>query len=69
MSSLTSLFGFSSLLVSQFRGMFSLGELMSLGIAIGLVTAIFFLPQFLALLHPSVPKDGAQPEPAGKAHS
>jgi len=61
MSSLTSLFGFSSLLVSQFQGMFSLGELMSLGIAIGLVTAIFFLPQLLALLHPSVPQ--AEPEP------
>jgi hopanoid biosynthesis associated RND transporter like protein HpnN len=57
MSSLTSLFGFSSLLVSKFRGMFSLGELMSLGIAIGLVTAIFFLPQILALSHPDVPKD------------
>lgn len=57
MSSLTSLFGFSSLLVSNFQGMFSLGELMSLGIAIGLVTAIFFLPQLLALLHPTVPKD------------
>jgi len=57
MSSLTSLFGFSSLLVSKFRGMFSLGELMSMGIAIGLVTAIFFLPQILALLHPKVPHD------------
>jgi hopanoid biosynthesis associated RND transporter like protein HpnN len=61
MSSLTSLFGFSSLLISQFRGMFSLGELMSLGIAIGLVTAIFFLPQILALFHPEVPKDANEP--------
>jgi predicted RND superfamily exporter protein len=57
MSSLTSLFGFSSLLVSKFAGMYSLGQLMSLGIAIGLVTAIFFLPQLLTLIHPSVPKD------------
>jgi hypothetical protein len=62
MSSLTSLFGFSSLLISDYTGMFSLGELMSLGIAIGLVTAIFFLPQLLALLHPSVPQD----EPGSK---
>jgi uncharacterized protein len=69
MSSLTSLFGFSSLLVSKFQGMFSLGELMSLGIAIGLVTAIFFLPQLLALIHPTVPKDEPEPEPAPKAHS
>ena len=57
MSSLTSLFGFSSLLISKFAGMYSLGQLMSLGIAIGLVTAIFFLPQLLALLHPTVPHD------------
>jgi predicted RND superfamily exporter protein len=53
MSSLTSLFGFSSLLISDFRGMWDIGQLMSLGIAIGLVTAIFILPQILALLKPS----------------
>ncbi|MCE0523627.1 MAG: MMPL family transporter [Methylacidiphilales bacterium] len=58
MSSLTSLFGFSSLLVSQFRGMFDIGQLMSLGIAIGLVTAIFILPQILALLKPQAPEGG-----------
>ena len=52
MSSLTSLFGFSSLLISQFRGMWDIGELMSLGIAIGLVTSIFILPQILVLLKP-----------------
>ncbi len=52
MSSLTSLFGFSSLLISEFRGMWDIGELMSLGIAIGLVTAIFILPQILALIQP-----------------
>jgi hopanoid biosynthesis associated RND transporter like protein HpnN len=69
MSSLTSLFGFSSLLVSQFQGMFSLGELMSLGIAIGLVTAIFFLPQLLALIHPAVPQDEPEPKAVDKAHS
>ena len=53
MSSLTSLFGFSSLLISQFRGMWDIGQLMSLGIAIGLVTSIFILPQILALLKPT----------------
>jgi len=53
MSSLTSLFGFASLLVSDFRGMWDIGQLMSIGIAIGLVTAIFVLPQILALLKPS----------------
>jgi len=56
MSSLTSLFGFSSLLISQFRGMWDIGQLMSLGIAIGLVTAIFILPQILALLKPRQPE-------------
>ena len=56
MSSLTSMFGFGSLLVSQFTGMFSIGLLMSLGIAIGLVTAIFILPQVLALLKPRTPE-------------
>jgi predicted RND superfamily exporter protein len=56
MSSLTSLFGFSSLLVSSFRGMFDIGQLMSLGIAIGLVTSIFFLPQILALLKTKAPE-------------
>jgi hopanoid biosynthesis associated RND transporter like protein HpnN len=63
MSSLTSLFGFSSLLVSKFAGMYSLGQLMSLGIAIGLVTAIFFLPQLLTLVHPTVPRGNAGKTP------
>jgi hypothetical protein len=57
MSSLTSFFGFSSLLISQFQGMFSIGQLMSLGLAIGLVTAIFILPQILVLLKPRVPEE------------
>jgi hopanoid biosynthesis associated RND transporter like protein HpnN len=57
MSSLTSLFGFSSLLISKFNGMFSIGQLMSLGIAIGLVTAIFILPQILVLLKPDAPRE------------
>jgi hopanoid biosynthesis associated RND transporter like protein HpnN len=61
MSSLTSLFGFSSLLVSQFRGMWDIGQLMSLGIAIGLVTAIFILPQILVLLKPGAPEHDPTP--------
>jgi multidrug efflux pump subunit AcrB len=60
MSSLTSLFGFSSLLISQFKGMYDIGQLMSLGIAIGLVCAIFILPQILSLLKPHAPL--AEPE-------
>jgi hopanoid biosynthesis associated RND transporter like protein HpnN len=61
MSSLTALFGFSSLLVSDFYGMFSIGQLMSLGLAIGLVTSIFILPQILALFHPTTPKEEPLP--------
>jgi predicted RND superfamily exporter protein len=61
MSSLTSLFGFSSLLISNFQGMFSIGELMSMGLAIGLVTSIFILPQILALFHPQAPKEEPLP--------
>ena len=68
MSSLTSLFGFSSLLISQFRGMWDIGELMSLGIAIGLVTAIFILPQILAILKPEKPADPAPTPPSPKYH-
>ena len=60
MSSLTSLFGFLSLLVSTFTGMYSIGVLMSLGIAIGLVTAIFFLPQILVLLKPREPESNEE---------
>jgi hopanoid biosynthesis associated RND transporter like protein HpnN len=63
MSSLTSLFGFSSLLISQFKGMFDIGQLMSLGIAIGLVTAIFILPQILVLLKPHAPEPESPPPP------
>jgi hopanoid biosynthesis associated RND transporter like protein HpnN len=57
MSALTSHFGFSSLLTSQFNGMFDIGQLMSLGIAIGLVTAIFILPQILSLIKPDAPEE------------
>ena len=61
MSALTSFFGFTSLLVSQFRGMYDIGLLMSLGLAIGLVTAIFVLPQILVLLKPRPPEDETNP--------
>ncbi len=66
MSSLTSLFGFSSLLISDFRGMWDIGQLMSLGIAIGLVTAIFILPQILALLKPEKTEAPAEKSLAAK---
>ncbi len=50
MTGLTAFFGFVSLLVSRYRGMHSIGLLMSMGIAIGMVTTIIVLPQILRLL-------------------
>lgn len=50
MTGLTAFFGFASLLVSNYAGLFSIGLLMSLGIAIGMMTTIVILPQVLALL-------------------
>ncbi len=41
--------------------MFSIGQLMSLGLAIGLVTSIFILPQVLALVHPKAPPEEPLP--------
>jgi hopanoid biosynthesis associated RND transporter like protein HpnN len=62
MTGLASLAGFVSLLVSRYEGMFSIGLLMSLGIAIGMVTTIVVLPQILALL-----KNGRNgPQPGGQ---
>ncbi|MEZ0294855.1 MAG: MMPL family transporter [Candidatus Methylacidiphilales bacterium] len=51
LTGLTSLFGFVSLLVSTYIGMYSIGLLMSLGIAIGMITTIIVLPQALELLN------------------
>ena len=50
MTGLTALFGFASLLVSDYEGMFSIGLLMSLGIAIGMITTMLVLPQVLVLM-------------------
>lgn len=50
MTGLTAFFGFVSLLVSRYRGMHSIGLLMSMGIAIGMITTIIVLPQILRLL-------------------
>jgi len=50
MTGLTALFGFVSLIVSRYQGMHSIGLLMSLGIAIGMLTTIVVLPQALKLI-------------------
>lgn len=52
LTGLASLFGFVSLLVSRYEGMYSIGLLMSLGIVIGMFTTVVVLPQVLALIRP-----------------
>ncbi len=49
MTGLTALFGFASLMVSDYQGMYSIGLLMSLGIVIGMITTLVVLPQCMAL--------------------
>jgi len=50
MTGLTTMFGFVSLLISRYEGMYSIGLLMTIGIAIGMVTTLVVLPQILIFL-------------------
>ncbi len=61
MTGLTSLFGFVSLLVSRYEGMYSIGLLMSLGIGIGMITTILITPQVMALVTKEEPPDESRP--------
>jgi hopanoid biosynthesis associated RND transporter like protein HpnN len=49
LSALTTLFGFGSMLVGQYRGLVSLGLVMSLGVIFTLISALLVLPQILAI--------------------
>jgi len=49
LSALTTLFGFGSMLFGQYRGLVSLGLVMSLGVIFTLISALVVLPQILAL--------------------
>lgn len=49
LSALTTMIGFGSLMVSSYRGLFSLGLLMFLGVLMCLVTSLLVLPQILVL--------------------
>lgn len=49
LSALTTLFGFGSMLFGQYRGLVSLGMVMSLGVIFNLISALVVLPQILAL--------------------
>lgn len=50
LSALTTLFGFASMLISDYRGLFSMGLVMTLGVVFCLVTSLVILPQILKLL-------------------
>lgn len=50
LSALTTLFGFASMLISDYRGLFSLGLVMTIGVLACLVTSLGLLPQILKLL-------------------
>lgn len=50
LSACTTLFGFASMLISDYRGLFSLGLVMTLGVLICLITSLGLLPQILKLL-------------------
>jgi predicted RND superfamily exporter protein len=63
LSALTTLFGFGSMLLGEYRGLVSLGKVMSLGILCCLVAALVVLPQILALRDRAVGEEDRDPVP------
>ncbi|NBP24441.1 MAG: hypothetical protein EBU81_07810 [Proteobacteria bacterium] len=63
LSALTTLFGFGSMLIGEYRGLVSLGMVMSLGVLCTLVSAIGILPQILSLLDRSMGEEERDPGP------
>jgi len=49
LSALTTVFGFASLVQSSYRGISTLGLLMSIGVILCLATGLYVLPSFLKL--------------------
>ena len=64
LSALTTLFGFGSMLFGQYRGLVSLGLVMSLGVIFTLISALVVLPQILAILDKQVADEEKDPGPA-----
>ena len=54
-AALTTILGFCTLMISQHRGLYSLGLVLTLGVTCCMLTALVFLP---ALLHWSVSAGG-----------
>jgi hypothetical protein len=63
LSALTTLFGFGSMLFGEYRGLVSLGLVMSLGVICTLVSATVILPQILALQDRSSGEEDRDPGP------
>ena len=63
LSALTTLFGFGSMLFGEYRGLVSLGMVMSLGILCCLVSAVGILPQILALQDRAAGEEDRDPVP------
>ena len=64
LSALTTLFGFGSMLFGQYRGLVSLGMVMSLGVIFNLISALVVLPQILALQDKRGGEEEEDPGPA-----
>ena len=63
LSALTTLFGFGSMLTGEYRGLVSLGMVMSLGVLCCLVSAVVILPQILSLFDRSLGEEERDPGP------
>jgi hopanoid biosynthesis associated RND transporter like protein HpnN len=63
LSAMTTLFGFGSMLFGEYRGLVSLGMVMSLGVICTLISAVVILPQILSLVDRSTGEEDRDPVP------
>lgn len=63
LSALTTLFGFGSMLFGEYRGLVSLGLVMSLGVLCTLISAVVILPQILSLMDRAAGEEDKDPGP------
>ncbi|MEM1059103.1 MAG: MMPL family transporter [Verrucomicrobiota bacterium] len=67
LSALTTIIAFGSMLTASYTGLKSMGQVMTLGVFMCLLTSIVFLPQLLVLLKGREPKETPKPEPTDAA--
>jgi uncharacterized membrane protein YdfJ with MMPL/SSD domain len=65
-STLSTIIGFGSLMISQHRGIFSIGLLLTLGVASVLLASITTLPSLLAILSSTRRTTAERPSDLGK---